>query len=158
MNDCLGDRALFRLSEGDGAEWERLHLATCTACTQRYRRFVSAASVAGQVLRDGPWPDGGASRMPVVRWGFIPAAALAAGLALAWIGVVGRGSRPPTATAPRSAAYAALSLTDVSSTLFAADDGIWRPDEDDDAYALQAALQGEWPCDGADRMLNTSCD
>jgi hypothetical protein len=157
MNDCLGDRALFRLSEGDGTEWERLHLATCPGCRTRYRRFVSAVEVAGQVLRDGPWPDGGASRSVAIRWGFIPAAALAAVLALAWFGVVGRGSRLSTPTGEPGAAYAALSLTDVSSTLFA-DDGVWRSDEDADEEALQAALQGEWPCDGVDRLLNTACD
>ena len=158
MNDCLGDRALFRLSEGDGTEWERLHLSTCPECRARYRRFVSAVGVAGQVLRDGPWPDGGVSRSPVVRWGFIPAAALAAALAFVWFGVVGRGSRLATPTGERGTVYAALSLNDVSSTLFAADDVVWRPDEDSDAEALQAALEGEWPCDGADRLLNSACD
>jgi len=157
MTDCLGDRTLFRLSEGDGTDWEHLHLATCPGCRTRYRRFVSAAEAAGQVLRDGPWPDGGASRAAAIRWGFVPAAALAATLALAWFGVVGRGSHLSTPSEQPGAAYAALSLTDVSSTLFA-DDAVWRPDEDSDEEALQAALQGESPCDGVDRLLNTACD
>jgi hypothetical protein len=155
---CLGDRTLFLLSEGEGTSRQRQHLAACADCRARYHSLTTVGELAGRVLLEGPWPDEGAERTPVLGW-LVPAgAALAAALVLAWLGVSGRGLRLEPTTAPPGVAYAALSLDDVSSTLFAADDGVWRPEQDADEASLQAALEGEWPCDGADRLLDTSCD
>ena len=45
-----------------------------------------------------------------------------------------------------------------ADSIFATDDGVWRPEQDADEEALQAALEGEWPCDGADRLVDARCD
>lgn len=157
MKHCLSERRLFLLSEGDGTPRERQHLAACAACQGRQRALVRAADVAGRVLLEGPWPDDVAVHRPSLVW-IVPATmALAAGLMLAWVGLPDRGASLVTTAEPRHA-YAALSLRDVSDSIFATDDVVWRPEQDADEEALQAALDGDWPCDGADRLVDTRCD
>ena len=160
MTYCLNERTLFLLSEGDGRPRERQHLAACAACQGRQRALLRAADVAGRVLLAGPWPEGVAARHPSLAW-LVPATmALAAVLVLAWVGLPRQGA-PGMPTARQSRAYAALSLRDVSDSIFADDVG-WRVDQDVDPDAdqevLQAALDGDWPCDGADRLVGVRCD
>lgn len=157
--NCLRERRLFLLAEGEGTGDERRHLLVCPDCRNRQRSFVRAAEVAGRVLLDGPPPDVVTPRVHRAAFGWrMPVAALATALALAWLGILGHGFPSGTTTRDPGVADAALALSDVSTSLFAVEDGVWRPDQDPDASALQAALQGDWPCDGAERVLDADCN
>ena len=50
MTGCLPDRVLWDLSEGDGADGDREHLAGCWLCQWRTRRLVHDVKVIGAVL------------------------------------------------------------------------------------------------------------
>ncbi|MFN8544804.1 MAG: hypothetical protein U0807_11475 [Candidatus Binatia bacterium] len=158
MRECLSNYTLFLLSEGEALPAARSHLAACAACTARHRQLARAGAIAGRVLSEGSWPEAAPGRASLARFWLAPVGvAIAATLALAWFGLLARGSHVET-TSGAGAAYAALSLTDVASSIFAVDDGVWRAEQDPGAAALRAALQGEWPCDGADRLWGTACN
>ena len=157
MTRCLRRQALFAVSQGEGLPWQRSHLMRCHRCAERYRAMVSASELAAQILRDGPLPD----RLPQPRRGLRPwpvAALAATGLALAlvWRGVPG-GWPPQEATVAEEADEdAGLSLAHVSEIVFASDEFEATPDAD--GTDLEAALDGDWPCDGEDGAPDSQCE
>jgi len=56
MTGCLPDRDLWDLSEGDGADGDREHLAGCRLCQWRTRRLAHDVKVIGAVLHGVPPP------------------------------------------------------------------------------------------------------
>jgi hypothetical protein len=132
MTACLDDRALFRLYEGDGSAADRSHVDECASCTRRVRTLADDVDLLARVVAEGPPPL--AARRPVLAgnvW-WIPAlAVIAAELAvIVW-------NRPPAPTASVAAAPVdvARSLDEVSSALFAANDG---PNVEDTAVRTSA--------------------
>jgi hypothetical protein len=150
MNECLDDWTLFLLTEGEGSAAQRLHVASCATCSRQQRRLLRASEVAGRILREGPWPER-TKRRPrtVVTW-LLPLAA-AAVLVMA---VNMRGH------APRLVGSEAvpLSMTDVSNALFAVDTQGEDPAPDSQYAYLEAAMDGDWPCEGQETALDPRCE
>ena len=132
MSRCLRDRSLWLLSEGGGTQAQRAHVETCPHCARRFRRLARDLVVLGQALREMP-PSHAAphhQRALYLRW--LPVAALLA-ISLAWVG----GGLEVWRPAPPAIAV----------------------DVHDEAVSyLQAALDGNWPCDGQEPFFHLDCD
>jgi hypothetical protein len=88
------------------------------------------------------------------------AAALAVTLALVWGGVWVRSPAPPGLPEEARNEDVVLFLEEMSAALFSTDDAgaaeILAP-VSNSAY-LQAALEGEWPCEWQESFFNLECD
>ena len=157
MTRCLRRQALFLVSQGEGLPSQRSHLMRCARCAECYRAMVSASELAAEVLRDGPLPE----RAPQPRralhpW---PVAALAAtgiALALVWRGVPGDWPPRHATVTEETDEDTGLSLAHVSEVVFASDELVAPPDAD--GTYLEAALNGEWPCEREGGELDSRCD
>lgn len=155
MNECLDDWTLFLLTEGEGSAAQRLHVATCATCSRQQRRLLRASEIAGRILREGPWPERTKRRpLTVVTW-LLPLAA-AAGLVMA-VNLRGHAPRPVVVAAVGSQA-GPLSMTEVSDALFAVDAQGEDPARDSQYAYLEAAMDGEWPCEGQETALDPRCE
>ena len=146
MNDCLSEERLFLLSEGEGTPAETAHARECPQCASRHRNLAQVVELVGRTLRHAPLPASHPPRVAPVAssrpWaaGF----ALAAGLVLSWGLYPGHRDpwpSPPPPTVP------SLSLTDLTTALFASQANPWRSDTDTDVLYLAAAFRGEDPCE-----------
>jgi len=157
MSRCLRPRALFLVSQGEGLPWQRSHLMRCQRCGERYRAMVGASELAAEILRDGPLPERAPQPRRVLRaW---PVAALAAtglAVALVWRGIPA--DWPPRHATVMQAAGddSDLSLAHVSEVVFAPDELVALPDAD--GTYLEAALGGEWLCEGEDGEPDSGCE
>ena len=89
MNQCLRDRTLQLLYEGDGTSEERSHLAGCDSCTAKFRRLGHDLKVIGEVLREGPPPEAVSHRPDALAVRWLPTAAvLVFALAMVWGGML----------------------------------------------------------------------
>jgi hypothetical protein len=159
MSRCLGDRTLWRLSEGEGSREERAHVTSCVACAARLRRLEQDLRHLQSILAGPPPPRAAQVRArPVrVRWTTV-AATLAAMVVLAWFGVWWQRPSPPLQMETRQesiwpfidGAFSALFPT-VEIGFTAA------PDQPSDLDELRAALVGEWPCEGSDAFARLDC-
>ncbi len=169
MSRCLRDQTLLLLYEGEGTSAHRAHLKTCVACATRHQRLVRDLEVIGQVLREAPLLRQAQDRPPQVvpyrphslrlRW--MPmAVALAVTLALVWGGVWVRRPSPPVSPARARNEAALFFLEEVSTTLFSTVDAraAMMPAPVSDFAYWQAALEGEWPCEGQDPFFSPGCN
>jgi len=166
MSRCLNERTLFLLSEGEGRAPERAHVAWCARCAARYERVVRASELAARVLREEPPPLPRRPSVPA-RWLMPVAAAALLVLTLVWHGAVVRppaepvvfnGKRTEVALASgqhRSAPNPVVLAR--ASDVFSAIDGDVAPDRDSDGTYLEAALGGEWPCEGQEQFADPRC-
>ena len=159
MSRCLGDRTLWRLSEGEGSREERAHMTSCLVCAARLRRLEQDLRHLRSALA-GPPPQ--LARNPArsvrQRW-TTTAATLAAMVVLAWFGVWWQQPSPPLQMDARQESIWPL-IDGVFDALFPTveigfTETLDRPSDLDD---LQAALAGEWPCEGLDAFTNVDCD
>lgn len=167
MSRCLRDQMLLLLSEGEGTSVHRAHLETCAACTTRYQQLVRDLEMIGQVLREAPplqrAQDRPAQAIPhrprslPLRW--LPVAAALA-VALVWGGLWVRGPSMPVSQAPARSEAVLLFLEEVSTTLFSTVDASAAviPAPVSDLAYLQAALGGEWPCEGQEPFFSPGCN
>lgn len=117
MSRCLSDNALTRVQAELATDAERTHLASCAACTRRYRRARLQLETITGVLRDTPEPR---PRAAVLRRRWMPAAVglSAAGLALLlWVEVTVWRAVTPVPPTMQPQEVAAI-LADVSASLF----------------------------------------
>jgi len=157
MMRCLGERALFRLSEGEGTPAERVHLSSCERCTARLHGLESAVGLAARAMREGTMLDVAIPRIRVVQAGLLPLAAtlvLAIGVA-SWMVSRRVGDE---AAVRRPVQVASLSLGELSQALALTEDADTRPAPDSDVAYLQAALTGGWPCEQQGAYLDPRCD
>lgn len=151
MNQCLKDRSLLLLYEGEGTSTQRSHLAECKDCATRYQRLGRDLDAIERVLREEP-PSEIVRYRPqpfTLRW--LPtAAAVAMVLALVW-GSVQMWSPSPPPIKETSNEEIWYILEEVSADLFLLDEAIaeepWSLDAD---YDLPVALLEEWPCEWVD--------
>ena len=72
MKDCLSERTLLLMHDGEGSAAERAHLESCLNCARRYRRLVDDINEVVTILKQPPPPPGHASRTPALyswaRW------------------------------------------------------------------------------------------
>ncbi len=159
MNQCLKDRSLLLLHEGEETSAQRSHLAECEPCATRYRQLGSDLEMIGQVLREEPPPEIVRHRPQpfTVRW--LPtAAAVAMLLALLWGGVQMWSPSPPPIKETSNEEIWYI-LEEVSADLFLLDEAIaeepWSLDAD---YDLPVALLEEWPCEWVGLPSSSAAD
>ena len=161
MSRCLREQTLLWVYEGEGTSRERAHVETCAACATRYQRLVHDLEVIGQVLREAPSSGAVPHRRSSLRLRWMPvAAALAVALLVVWGGVRMQSPAPPEVPGDARNDDAVLFLEEVSTLLFATDDAgaAAIPTPVSPAVYLQAALQGEWPCEGQEPGFNPECE
>lgn len=132
MSRCLSDHTLWGLWEGEGTTAQRVHLERCADCRARYQWLGRDLRVLRRVLQEAPPPHVVPLRAHARGMHWLPVAAALAAVLL----VVGIqwGLRWPTAPD--------LSMADQGEAV---------------SY-LQAALDGEWPCDGREPFFHLGCD
>lgn len=150
MDECLSDRTLLLLHEGEGTSAHRAHLDACATCARRYERLERDLEMIGQVLRETPPPMAVPHRVRPLRarWMAV-AAAGAVALALVWGSVIGRRPSPPAGSAPAASDEEIWQfLEEVPAVPFTIVDA---PSEGVAQLSAMAALQGgpegEWPCE-----------
>ena len=57
MSQCLKDRSLLLLHEGEGTGTQQSHLADCESCATRYRQLKRDLEAIERVLREEPPPE-----------------------------------------------------------------------------------------------------
>ena len=161
MRRCLSEETLFLISEGEGTasrQSDLAHLESCDTCTQRYQSLTQDLAVLGQVLQE-PAPLQAVTRphraslfRPIVRW-TATATAVAAVLAVVW---AGWWLREPlqllVSFEPVDEEVWAFVEEDALPALFSTKQlslGNLPSDASDGDYLL-AALDGGWPCEGAE--------
>ncbi|TMB23368.1 MAG: hypothetical protein E6J71_03760 [Deltaproteobacteria bacterium] len=157
MKGCLSDRRLWALFEGEGAEGERAHLASCELCETRSRRLTHDLKRLGTVLSDAPPLADVATQTGWgrVRW-VAAAAVIVMGLTFAWVREKPAPDRTASALVANmpvlqtlssevfsdsgfGSALAPAPLTDLDVLAAAADETVpceWEPDGCDDETAL----------------------
>jgi hypothetical protein len=161
MNRCLGDRTLWLLSEGASSHEERTHVASCAVCAARLRRLEQDLRHLRSVLTGPPPPQVAPARPRTVRVQWPTAAAtLAAMLMVICVGLWWQQPSPPTLPTEARQESVWPFIEGISATLFSMVDvgGISTPDQLSDFGDLQAALAGDWPCEGQAGMANVACD
>jgi len=160
MSRCLGDRTLWRLSEGEGSREERAHVASCVVCTGRLLRLEQDLRHLQSALTGPPLPRLalGPARPVHLRWTTM-AATLATMVVVAWFGVWWqRASSPPQMDTRQESIWPLID--GVSTALFSTVEIGFpeTPDRLSDLDDLQAALAGEWSCEGPVASANVDCD
>ena len=160
MSRCLGDRTLWRLSEGEVRREEHDHVASCSVCAARLRRLEQDLMNLRLVLSGSPPSHVAPAQRPRVRKRWVASvAALAATVMLAYFGGWWRQPSSPLSVEARQASIWPF-IEGVSNALFAsAEIGLSAaPDRLSDLDDLQAALAWEWPCEGPEALANGACD
>jgi len=161
MSRCLGDRTLWLMFEGDARPEDRAHVASCTGCTARLHRLEQDLGRLRTVL-SGPLPvHTKPARLRPTRRRWMTAAATVAILTLTvWLGSWWQPPLPPAlqTEAPQESVWPFIE--GLSMALFTPVDAgaIGSPDPLPDLGALQAALVGDWPCEGQDVLGQVACD
>lgn len=156
MSQCLKDRTLLLLYEGEGTSVQRGHLSECGSCGARYQRLVRDLERIGQVLREEP-PPGVAIRgyyRLVVPW-LSAAAGLLVALALAWGGLWMWNPTPPVPSDSAGNEEVWSFLEETSTALLMPDSmsGLEDSSQAEDFPYVSAALGEELPCEGVDLFL-----
>lgn len=162
MSRCLADRTLLLICDGESTEAYQAHLQTCTACATRYQQLIHDLKVIGQVLQEAPPSQASRSRSHVLRLRWMPmAAAVAVVLALVWGGMrVWWLSPPPFSLTASHEDVLQFMEEEVASALFSTTEArvAAMPAPVSDMTYLQAALEGEWPCERQEPFLSSGCD
>jgi hypothetical protein len=160
MSRCLRERALWLLSEGEASRADRAHVASCTDCAARLHRLEQDLSQLRLALSGPQPPQAAIARLRPVRQRWLAAAAaLAALVLLAWSGVWWQQPPPPLPMEVRQESIWSF-IEGVSAALFLTDESgfVAIQDQLSDLDDLQAALVGEWPCEGPEAVANFACD
>jgi hypothetical protein len=160
MSRCLGDRTLWLLSEGEASREDRAHVVSCVICAARLQRLEQTLNRLKSVLTGPPPPEMALGQLRHVRTRWMAsAAALAAMVMLVWFGVWWQ--QPLSSRSMRmhqespwpfleGVATAPFSTVDIDFSMTA--DGLA------DLADVQAALAGEWPCEGPEVLSGFACD
>lgn len=162
MNICLRDRTLLLLAAGEGTGEQHAHLKTCPPCAARYQGFVRDLEAIEQVLQKTAPSPAVFSLPPFLRARWIPAAAvLTATVLLIWGGVwLQQPSQLLTANEAAREEVLRFLEDEVSPALFATVDThvVPVPNPVSNFTYLEAALEGEWPCEQQEPFLNPTCE
>jgi hypothetical protein len=164
MSQCLQDETLWLLSEGGGNEETRAHVANCAQCAARLQQLTSDLQVLSHVLQEAP-PQVAVKRpRRAWAWRWISlATACAATLALVWSLDPLREpvpQRTSAASTMQNEEMANVLEQEVYSALFT-DDGLEVTEFPSSLSTLtyvQAALDGNWPCERSQLLQRATCD
>jgi hypothetical protein len=160
MNRCLRDRTLWLMSEGEASREDRAHMASCAVCAMRLRRLEQDLRQLRSILT-GPPPQVAPTQPRPLRVQWLPAAAtLAALLMVVWVGLWWTQPAPPMQPTEARQESVWPFIEGISAALFASVDfGVTgTADQLWDLGDLQAALAGDWPCEGQAALVNVACD
>jgi hypothetical protein len=79
MKNCLSEKTLLLLHDGEGSEADRAHLESCLSCARRFRKLTDDIKEVVSILKQTPLPM--AHRAPLyagLRWSFAAAIVLSA--------------------------------------------------------------------------------
>ena len=157
MIRCLSEKQLWELYEAGGSVSERAHLDRCEACERHYQHLAGDLALIGQVLQE-PAPQTVSlvqHQSPSIQWRWVPAvAAVAAAGLIVWGGAL--------VWEPLKMAWTAVSSYDKETVEIArmmeqelmpvlfstTETGFGSlPEQATDLDYLQAALDGDWPCE-----------
>ena len=135
-------------------------MTSCLVCAARLRRLEQDLSHLQSALAGPPPPRAAQAQVHPGRlqWTTV-AATLAAMVVLAWLGVWWQRPSPSLQVeTPQESIWP--SIDGVFSALFSTVEiGFTATlDQPSDLGDLQAALAGEWPCEGAAAFTNVDCD
>lgn len=163
MSRCLRDRTLLALVAGEETAHHRAHLTSCQACSTRYQRFVrNLHAIERVLLTTAPPVATPVDRVRPSVWWAPVAVALTAVLILSWGGFWQSAFLPaptPRRTVQSEELFRFLE-NEVSPALFATTDiGLPAfPAPVSPTDYLQAALDGEWPCDHLEPFPSPGCE
>jgi hypothetical protein len=160
MSRCIGDRRLWRLSEGDASRAARAHVAACDICAARLRALTQDLSDLRSVLSGlPPSPVAPARRLRVRRRWAASVATLAAMVMVTWFAGWWRQPSSPLPIEGRQASIWPF-MEGVSTALFPRVEVGFStpPDRLSDLDDLQAALVWEWFCEGPEALASVACD
>jgi hypothetical protein len=149
MSRCLSDRTLWLLSEGEASREDRAHVVSCLICAARLQRLEQTLNCLQSVLT-GPPPEMARPQLRHVRRRWMASAvALAAMVILAWFGMWWQQPLPSRSMGTRQEAIWPF-IEGVSRAPFSTVEIGFGTTADRlaDFDDLQAALAGEWPCEG----------
>jgi hypothetical protein len=160
MSRCLGDRTLWLLSEGEASREDRAHVVSCVICTARLQQLEQTLHCLQSVLTGPPPPEMALAQLRHVRRRWMASAvALAAMVILAWFGVWWHQPLPPSSIGMHQESIWPF-IEGVSSAPFSTVEIGFSMTADGlaDLADLQAALAGEWPCEGPEVPSDLACD
>jgi hypothetical protein len=160
MSRCVGERALWRVSEGEASLRERAHVASCSVCAARLRRLEQELSYLRSVLSGAPPSQMAPAQPPRVRMRWAAALATLAAMAMfAWVGGWWRQPSSPIPVEGRQASIRPF-IESVSTALFPSVESGFSatPDRLSDLDELQVALAWEWSCEGPEGLANVACN
>jgi hypothetical protein len=146
MKRCLSERGLLRVSTGEGASAEQIHLWLCADCAERYDALTNDLQAIGDVLVQAPPRGLMTSRAATVLVRWVPAAAAAMVLLGVGLAVTRLLTPAPVQVAAARSETVSAFAADVSEALFATDDTSDGAQIAFDAPYLQAALDAGLPC------------
>jgi hypothetical protein len=160
VSRCVGDRALWRVSEGEAGLRERAHVASCSVCAARLRRLEQELSCLRSVLSGAPPSQMAPAQPPRIRMRW--AAALATLAAMAMFAWLGGWWRQPSSPIPVEGGQTSIRpfIESVSTALFPSIESGFSasPDRLSDLDELQVALAWEWSCEGPEGLDNVACN
>ena len=162
MKRCLREYPLVMLYLGEGTQEERTHLASCEGCSRRYQHLAQDWQRIEHSLRAGPpqrmWVR---PSLPLTQRWLPVAAALAATVLLVLASARGWQPASPVIakTTPQEEVVSFVETT-VVPALFADETlpDIVPPAPISDETYVQAAIDGEWPCEQDVSTSELSCD
>ena len=160
MSRCLPDRTLLSMYDGEATIAHQAHLQTCTACAARYRQLIQDLEVIGQALQKAPPSRVNLSRSCVVSLRWVPVAAALA-VVLVWAGIwIWRPARQTLSPVASSEDILQFVEKDIAPALFplAKTRVATLPVPVSDLTYVQAALDGEWPCERREPFLSAGCE
>ena len=161
MKRCLRDRALWLMSEGEASRQDHAHVASCAVCAERLRRLEQDVRQLRSVLGGPAPPQVASARLWPVRVPWMAAAtALAAMLIVVWVGLWWQAALPPVPPMEASQESVWPFLEWVSEELFTTGEvgAAGTVEFAVDLTDVQAALAGEWPCEGQDTLWRLECE
>lgn len=155
MRRCLNERALLRVYLNEPTADDAFHLRMCADCAERYDAFVDDLEAIDAALSGTPPPA--VARRVVSPWraGWVPAAALAAAVAVVVGMTVMRSAAPPETATHRTTV--SQFAADVSDAVFASAADSEEFATAADAPDLGAALDAGRPCT-REQILEGECN
>ena len=156
MIQCLEDKTLFLLSEGEGSKEQRSHLQSCQLCTERYHEIERDLRLIARTLQQEPPPLPVTAPGAPIFFRFLPiAAGVLLAIALMW--GESRLWRPDSSSEQRFSGDVSQFLDQVSDAIFYGGSiGEVEPaSSDSDLASVQVAL-GENCSDECRGLFNES--
>ena len=147
MKNCLNEKTLLLLHDGEGSAEERAHLESCLNCARRYRQLADDLDDVISVLKQPPPPM--ARKAPVysgLRWSLAAAVVMGAFL----VGRMTTAGTPGSRISVRSSSQLASAQQPTGEVAVGPTYGLYIENlfgQEDDSDASQVAVEDTWNTD-----------